>query len=125
MRIIKFRAWNKSAKKMFDPHKITPLALNNDCAEIEGVFLPFREDVELMQFTGLLDKQGKEIYEGDIVRLDGNPYEVFWDSDFTGFSMSFTGEECLGLGEQVIGESREVEIIGNIYESPELLEVGQ
>jgi hypothetical protein len=72
MREIKFRAWIKSEKRWYgDDIKWFPLrVLNNEenCAD----------DLEFTQFTGLLDKNGKEIYEGDIVRwreVIGNIYE--------------------------------------------------
>jgi uncharacterized phage protein (TIGR01671 family) len=87
------------------------------------------EHYQIMQFTGLLDKNGKEIYEGDILGLAEGVYgtwEVFWDDDFKGFSLSKTEEEIAGLGETLNkdvfdGITTEAEIIGNIYENPELI----
>ena len=69
MRPIKFRAWYKFGKRMIDLQKITPLALSYP--DHKGLFLPFDDNTILMQFTGLLDKKGKEIYEGDVVVQDG------------------------------------------------------
>lgn len=63
MRVIKFRGWNKRGGKMVDLGKLTPLVLNGDCGSLEGIFLPFHEDIELMQFTGSVDRKGREIYE--------------------------------------------------------------
>lgn len=64
MRQIRFRAWNKTTKTMVDLQKITPFA-----TELPGLFIPHDDDLILMQFTGLHDKNGKEIWEGDILRL--------------------------------------------------------
>lgn len=85
-----------------------------------------------MQFTGLLDKDGKEIYEGDVVRWSDNfekrvfCYEsaVHWGQG----GWDILGAEVQGsrivelLGEVIKDEQANVEIIGNIHENPELLE---
>jgi len=66
MREIKFRAWNVATKTMIDLKKMTPLALNMDT---DGLFIPFSDGLIIEQFTGLTDKAGREIYEGDWARL--------------------------------------------------------
>ena len=121
MREIKFRAWNPETKQMVDLQEITPLALsesmNSELAlqGMSGLFLPFNDKWPLMQYTGLHDKNGKEIYEGDIVRLKwkdaGNHAKqtirsVQWNGN--GYGCALTEYEC--------------EVIGNIYENPELIE---
>lgn len=61
MRQIKFRCWN--GEQMVSPDYIT-----RD-EQLGGKKIPFLSSTTLLQFTGLLDKNGKEIYEGDIVRI--------------------------------------------------------
>ncbi len=132
MREIKFKAWNKKTKKMIDLHTMTPLALHPDCLEMKGVFLPFHEDLELMQFTGLLDRNGKEIWEGYILReipeLSEEEYQkrigqVVYEPRITSFMVLTDGGYChLNTGDWGRGDRLKfTEVVGNIYENPELL----
>ena len=66
-----------------------------------------------LQFTGLKDKNGKEIYEGDIVRRDNKQWIVEWDKYNTGF-LPF-----IYHGDQIAND--EIEVIENIYENPDLI----
>ena len=80
------------------------------------------EDCELMQFTGLLDKDGKEIYEGDIVQT-GDMYgsykgKIEWWGDRWTLNYMHAGESC----NQALMTLSLPEVIGNIYKNPELLE---
>ena len=83
-----------------------------------------RSDLELMQFTGLLDKNGKEIYEGDIVKdSEEKLLTIEWDAHHVAFVASDRWMEWLrGYGNSGNPyEARQCEIIGNIYENPELI----
>lgn len=117
MREIKFRAWDKGKKEMetFNLYDISYDYDNGYWLKGAGASLNFDvlKDTEIMQFTGLLDKNGKEIYEGDIVEFSSfeegrEREEISWAKHFTGFCFSKE-------------DADRYEIIGNIYENPELL----
>ena len=117
MREIKFRAWDKENEKMM---KVSSLHLENKEISVKenGTFRLFRMQ-NLMQYTGLKDKNGKEIYEGDIYHVgDKNiRYLVVWfDSGFEGKQLRSTSYAGLKSW------AKDIEILGNIYENPELLE---
>ena len=117
-REIKYRAWNIVTKTMIDLKKLTPLALNESMANTDGIFIPFLDDLILMQYTGLKDKNGKECFEFDLVKYaDGRPREVAFVNG--GFSVHMA-ESYQSYGMKRLGHT-DFEIIGNIYENPELL----
>lgn len=113
-REIKFRAWNDSKKDWEGNFSISRI----------GSFLRLgisqsTEGIHVMQFTGLHDKNGKEIYIGDIVKHSDNRIrEVQWIGTTmdTGVSDNVTDGECGSP------EPSDVEVIGNIYESKHLLD---
>ena len=116
MREIKFRAWDKESRTVYwwsIPEK--PDGHITTHAYLQG-------DVVIMQYTGLKDKNGVEIYEGDIVRHDG----YFEGKRVAKIStvmpdkwMPVSWYPWIGLDEDC---SLTLEVIGNIYENPELLE---
>jgi uncharacterized phage protein (TIGR01671 family) len=136
MRDIKFRAWDESRSKMVYNFSGKPVADGYQLFhEDGGMFCGNHQDngdwqqPELMQYTGLKDKNGKEIYEGDVVEdrfgrkmLVGEwNYRLCWiaitetnfhHADFFDWVESINGE---------LSGIAKVEIIGNIYENPELL----
>lgn len=119
-REIKFRAWLKEEELMCDVLQL----LCNQRIGIDicdsGPFVKRPDEFELMQYTGLEDKIGKEIYEGDILKEDnGNVWEIVWYK--TGLQMKAIGSDVIWFTLQESCELRILEIIGNIYDNPELL----
>ena len=80
------------------------------------------EDIELMQYTGLKDKNGVEIYEGEIIKAKGYPaIEVIYNKDDCSFRMKV---QYIGWFDLLIlshNKTPHLEVIGNIYENKELL----
>ena len=126
--IPKFRAWDSVEKKFVEHFFITdnglicnmekPTSGYNSPVPIE------KSELILMQSTGLFDKDGKEVFVGDIIKCTrGCPHEVYLEKEYGGtFIGGMPTIYLKGLlsGYAWIGD--EV-IIGNIYENPELLEV--
>ena len=112
MRDIRFRAWDKEAKQFEEENGAF---ITQDDMDLNTVIKWIQEKYILMQYTGLHDKQGKEIYEGDIVGLKGFRREE------VGFTKLHDGEtgDVIGMGYDSCWE--DMEVIGNIYENPELL----
>ena len=94
---------------------------NNGIQERNSSVTILVDDGSIGQYTGMNDSMGKEIYEGDIVRTSDNDDElavVEWDDEDLRFTVTH-GNVVNGLGEGYY--SREVEVMGNIYDNPELL----
>ena len=129
MREIKFRAWDKSNEEMLE---VENLSFNDMTDKVEirtRIYSDYFNDEEmiLMQYTGLKDKNGKEIYEGDIVTAIIN-IDFEEDLNIRGSVIYDDGETCYKAitkenDEYTLGWLDYLEVIGNIYENPELLEV--
>lgn len=144
MRLLKFRAWDKKATRMMKPVQIgfnddgsanPVLAISLDGQEIRG-----HNNYILLQFTGLKDKKGVEIYEGDIVEVYSSVYQrslgvpnkawigwvewdnrqsryVIWHNDIFNKRHTFTS-----FSGWEVEQGMKHKVIGNIYENPKLLQ---
>ena len=123
MREIKFRAWNKETKKIIDLKKITPLALDIRMTS-DWLFIPFIEDMILMQYTWLKDKNWKEIFEWDIIEYwsytDIKEKEYIYYNRWRAWFCR-TKWELYWYSDLNSSISSSHIIIWNIYENPELL----
>jgi len=130
--IPKFRAWEKETQTMLDVSLIDfkkSVLVGEHWEFGETNFINF-DDVNLMQSTGLRDKNGKEIFEGDII-TNGQDVMCMKRHNTLGFYLEqkekvefLAGYTELDDFEECAEEvSKMVEIIGNVYENPEMLEV--
>ena len=126
MREIKFRGKGKTDGKWYfgnlydiDTYGRTHICtINGGCLDID------HETVG--QFTGLYDCDGKEIYEGDILRFGNSKCgvcEVKWDESIAAFCICFYFKD--EIGSRPLGGGVEFAIIGNIHDNPELLKGGE
>ena len=107
----KYRAWNSETKE---------IEVFKTYEEISELFLALSADdgfYSIMQSTGLKDKNGKEIFEGDVVKCNGllgtiESFKAMWICSF----VKYNNYQKVGFFAQ------EIEVVGNIYENPELLE---
>ena len=131
MREIKFRAWDKVTNIMaevtgfkngYTDGSIGIWYINRDGEE--NLCKPQKADIELMQYTGLNDKNGTEIYEGDIVNcIEYKCYgKIEWNEEEAGFYFYTLFEDGGYQEERLYDYVEELWVIGNIYENPELLE---
>ena len=144
MREIKFRAFLKLTKEIVNVNKIdfenNQISFYKNNGDAYSYVCDFK-NIELMQFTGLHDKNGKDIYEGDIVKIlytdwtsksdnDNRTLEeyldslarigiVYWDDLSLCYTLKMKNDCFSSIH---CGKYGYIEVIGNIYDNPELLE---
>lgn len=141
MREIKFRAWDEQKKFMHTNFQFIKsgetgsdwlvFTSDQDSDYSKQMYNPyFQEQLKIMQYTELKDKNGKEIYEGDIIRsIDskGNEiiHSIIYEQEYARFAIIHKIQHVFDtpmlLSQEWIGAYQK-EIIGNIYENPELIE---
>jgi len=136
-REIKFRAWVPRDSKMFSVTSITfsgtgvrAIATFRPVSKRDRTYVPTTNRVlaghfELMQYTGLKDKNGVEIYEGDVVAMFGRSQysEVFWAADAGGWMVWAIDSGASSLREGFLAHYQiTAEVVGNVYENPDLLQ---
>ncbi|WP_042767160.1 YopX family protein [Streptococcus sp. HSISS2] len=133
--IPRFRAWDKDFKTMYEADDIVYIDFEEKQICVKTLFFERASrydfnDIVLMQSTGLKDKNGKEIFEGDIIAINLEGLETpitakVFQNRKIGILMfhDFEDNEDVPMVELLEGDSVEFAIIGNIWENPELLEV--
>lgn len=113
MRELKFRAWSEETKSFecFDLYEGTECGLTN--------LQIWARNTQIEQYTGLKDKNGKEIYEGDILQIDDHilgDFEVLWQN------LGWAIKRSVGFETLRVHKPEDIVVIGNVHENPELVE---
>lgn len=122
-REIKFRAWDNANNEWLNKADSEQLAMHLDGSYgLDRGWIIAKPDLTIEQYTGLKDKNGKEIYEGDIILAFGfcRKYAVEWSEKYAAFETIdlIDGE----MGPSIEFTAKYATVIGNIHENPELLE---
>lgn len=122
MREIKFRAWDKNDQMMYEVSEMVYSQMGIDWkAKGDHALESWRGDADFMQYTGLKDKNGKEIYEGDLLAWENDGERDLYKVIYEAPSFKYThlkNPEFIGATKAFDElESLDFEVIGNIYEN--------
>lgn len=136
MVLLRFRAWDKIHKTMYEVDDIMSIDFGESEICVKTLFFEQTnrydfDDIVLMQSTGLKDKNGKEIFEGDVITdghttgdIKNHPTLGFYMVDDNGIERFFSDNSTIeDFEEDVETAARILEIIGNVHTNPELAEV--
>ena len=122
MKGLRFRVWDIERECYLDKTELAGITQDGKyilyIEEEEISKLEIEGDYIVEQYTGLKDKNGKEIYEGDIMIFDACLYKVVWNEEYAGFDYETIGE----WGVTSTNVFNDGAVIGNIHENPDLLE---
>ena len=128
MVLLRFRAWNKATKEMYEVDDIMSIDFGKSKISVKTLFFEQTnrydfDDIVLMQSTGLTDKHGKEIFEGDVVKMAKNVYSKPTYYEVVRHRGGAYRLESKQYGCELWLRHTDCEIAGNIYENLELVEV--
>ena len=114
MRELKFRAWDNNDKRYRYAFNMDDFGKVIEYVDGEKVYMPYI----IEQYTGLKDKNGKEIYEGDILQIDDH---ILGDFVVVWHNFGWKIKRSVGYEPLSVHKSEDCTVIGNIHENPELL----
>ena len=115
MREIKFRVWSNTLKQMLNHNECKFTYNNGKITNVDSTLFSltsFSQDYILEQYTGLKDKNGVEIYEGDKMNFGPFNVNVYWNDKITGYYMKFEFDK---YDMPLNYRTKEFEVIGNIH----------
>lgn len=127
MRNLKFRAWDRIKRKMLYGVSPFDVHITDENEPLLSLEYSKHDDCEFEQYTGLKDKNGKEIYEGDILGGIWESGFISWCEKCKQFQYHSAGIGCMACSGdvhwyEIVEDDGKLEVIGNIHENHELLE---